>query len=73
MAGKLWTVPKGTKASQCRSCKALIYWIKTPNDKNMPVDCEVTGGEEPTAEYDGTGVSHFETCEDAKTFSGRNR
>lgn len=25
-------------AANCRSCKALIYWAKTKNGKNCPID-----------------------------------
>lgn len=69
--GPWFDVPAGTKPSECRSCRATIYWIETPNGKRMPVDCDVDGGSEPwkgvpgDGERDGHGVSHFATCEQA--------
>lgn len=70
-APQFFTVPPGTKASQCRSCRATIYWIELPSGKRMPVDCDVDGGQKPDASSltpDGTGVSHFATCPDAARF-----
>lgn len=34
----------------------------------IPVDCAVDGGAEPDSLSDGLGVSHFETCPDARDF-----
>lgn len=47
-------IPEGTEPSRCKGCKALIYWIKTRADKNMPVDPD--------------GTSHFATCPNANKF-----
>lgn len=49
-------IPEGTEPSRCKSqrCKALIYWIKTSEGKNMPVDPD--------------GTCHFATCVDAEKF-----
>lgn len=41
-------IPKGTGASECKGCSALIYWIKTKAGKNMPVDAD--------------GKPHWATC-----------
>lgn len=62
---QFFDVPAGTRAAQCRSCKAVIYWIELPSGKRMPVDCDVDGAYEPTEREDGSGVSHFATCPDA--------
>jgi len=39
--------------TECRGCKALIYWIK-PKEKLMPVNPD--------------GTSHFSNCPNAKEF-----
>jgi hypothetical protein len=69
LKGPWWVVPPGTKAAECRSCRATIYWITTANDRRMPVDVEVDGGYPPSPplaqrgeETPGYGVSHFATC-----------
>jgi len=59
------TDPKsGVTASvtQCRSCRALIYWGFTASGKSCPFNVE-----------DGapTTISHFTTCPHAKTWSKR--
>jgi hypothetical protein len=66
-------VPPGTRESECRSCHAPIYWVRTKNDKNMPVDCEVDGAYAPSDRDPGQGVSHFGTCPDAKKWSHQGR
>ena len=43
-------IPKDAHPTECRSCKATVYWIK-PKEKAMPVNPD--------------GVSHFATCKDA--------
>lgn len=75
--GPWFDVPAGTQASECRSCKATVYWIVTPSGKRMPVDCEVDGGYSPfkgvpgDGEQDGSGVSHFATCPQAAQWRQR--
>jgi hypothetical protein len=60
--GGWYPVPKGTQPAECKYCKAMIYFVRTKNDKLMPVDCEVDGGVEPTDIKDGAGISHFSDC-----------
>ena len=62
--GPWFDIPAFTHSSQCRSCKAVVYWVLTPAGKRMPVDCDVDGGHEPTIYEPGHGVSHFSTCPD---------
>jgi hypothetical protein len=53
--GKLLSeIPAGTEPKACRGCGAQIYWIITPNGKDMPVNAD--------------GISHFATCPDAAKF-----
>jgi hypothetical protein len=47
-------IPPGANPTECRGCKALVYWIRTEKGKLMPVD--------------PGGVSHFATCKDAAKF-----
>jgi hypothetical protein len=47
-------IPSSANPTECRGCRALIYWIKTAAGKAMPVNPD--------------GVSHFATCPDAKEF-----
>ena len=44
----VYEVPTHKKASKCRSCQEEIWWVKTKNGKNVPVN--------------KTGVCHFDTC-----------
>jgi len=46
-------IPPSASPTECRGCKALIYWIK-PKEKAMPVNAD--------------GISHFATCEKAAEF-----
>ncbi len=48
----LFEIPQDAKKSNCRSCDATVYWIKTAKGKNMPVNPD--------------GSSHFGNCPDAK-------
>ena len=79
-------VPAGTKPTECRgpTCGAVIYFITHPKTgRPHPVDCDVDGGEAPSAHKDsrqlgmfddigpprdGRGVTHFTTCLDAAAF-----
>ena len=44
----VYEVPTHKKASKCRSCQAEIWWVKTKNGKNVPVNAD--------------GICHYETC-----------
>ena len=73
-APQWFTVPAGTPASECRGCKATVYWIVTENDRRMPVNCDVPGGVRPVrfggdaAKDKGRGLSHFADCPNANRF-----
>lgn len=48
----------------CRSCGALVLWMKTEKGKNMPVDYDADIASE--TEFDHTRMeSHFSTCPNA--------
>jgi hypothetical protein len=64
-------------------CEATIYWITSKRGRPLPVDCAIDGGLPPSAAidphqlsmledgetpHDGRGVSHFQTCPDARRF-----
>jgi hypothetical protein len=55
-------IPAGTQPSKCRSCGAVIYWIKTAAGKNMPVSIGAPGSAAPEEREDGLGISHFADC-----------
>lgn len=40
-----------SEARVCQSCKATVFWCRTPKGKRMPLDAD--------------GVSHFATCPNA--------
>ena len=67
-------VPPTTQPEECRSCGVYVFWIVTPKEKPLPIDCDVRGGSRPakaSAKRWGLGVSHFATCPDAKLWSKR--
>lgn len=74
-APRFYTVPKGSRVCECRSalCKAPIYFVITPTESRIPVDCAVDGGNVPTDSEEGRGVSHFKTCVAVKQFSKSSR
>jgi hypothetical protein len=48
---------------KCKSCGQEIVWLKTKNDKNIPVDADTYHGE---SLFDTTKhQAHFATCKDA--------
>lgn len=69
--GSWFEVPPNARPGQCRSCKAVIYWIETAAGRKMPVDCEVDGAFEPRVDEAGRGVSHFSVCPDANQWRKR--
>ena len=55
-------IPAGTRQAECRSCRAVVFWITTKRDRKMPVSCKRDGLYEPHAHAPGLGVSHFADC-----------
>jgi hypothetical protein len=49
-----YDIPRGTSPSICKGCGAQIYWVRTPKNKNMPVDPD--------------GTPHWSTCSKAADF-----
>lgn len=66
MPGPFFTVPRGTSPAKCRYCPAVIYMVRQPSGRFMPVDCNTTDGW-PPLHVAGRGVSHFSTCPGADT------
>ncbi len=83
---QFFKVPAGTRSARCNgpTCGKQIFFIINPRTgRPMPIDCDVEGGEAPSATkdksqldafstttgHDGRGVSHFLTCPDAEQFS----
>lgn len=63
------------KKGKCKGCGAEIYWVKTDNGKNMPIDAqpekriviqEFMG--KRSGKFVDTYISHFATCPQAKRF-----
>lgn len=48
---------------RCKSCRAMIVWLKTPAGKSMPVDADSVAPEDEEYEH-GRHISHFSTCPD---------
>jgi len=72
-------VPAGSSSSTCRGkgCGALIFWVERPGKSKpgvpvktvrVPVDCSVHGGRAPTADVNGKGINHFQSCPAANRF-----
>lgn len=60
----------------CQSCGAPIFWVKTVNDKNMPLDQKSTKGfvladegELAVAKMVNVYQTHYGSCPDAKAWS----
>lgn len=72
---KLYAIPYQARPAECRKCGAVIYFGKTDNDANIPLDADQPHCEEPDARarLNGVGTSHFLTCPNANDFSGRNK
>lgn len=72
--------------SKCRSCGAEVIWVRTVNNKNMPVDVnkvqhgniilddDASGYTVATVVKAGEGdyVSHFSTCGEAADWRKRD-
>jgi hypothetical protein len=63
-------VPMGTPCVPCKgsSCNVSVFWIRTPKNRPMPVDCTAPDCYPPTSTTSGRGISHFGTCVDAAKF-----
>lgn len=63
------------KLSPCKSCPKEVAWLKTRNDKNIPVDPESLpqGWDENTIFDRRTMTTHFETCPKASMHRGSER
>lgn len=70
-APHFFDVPAGTPSVPCtgRHCDARIYKVFSPGTgTSNPIRCDVVGGELPTADRPGRGLSHFADCPDAAQF-----
>lgn len=69
--GEQPTVHSGVPPANCRSCNAVIGWLKTKLGKSMPVDfASIAKDDTTTTVYDPTRhVSHYGTCPDAAKWS----
>lgn len=73
-------VPADAKPMLCRSCGAMMYMVRQPSGKLLPVDVLVEGGVMPRRAETvngnglearvGRGVAHFATCPQGKMWSG---
>jgi len=71
--GPNWfAIPKGTAEARCRSCQQVVYWIETRSGKRMPVSVKYPGAFPPSNREDGTGISHFVDCPNAKMHRRRD-
>jgi hypothetical protein len=70
-------IPRGTGATQCRKCKATIYFAPHPSSgRAHPVSVApaiAAACVEPTALLDGAGISHFADCPNADDFRSTKR
>jgi hypothetical protein len=53
------------EVTRCRSCQALIVWLKTKAGRMMPVNYDGTVIELDTHYVHGRHTSHFATCPNA--------
>lgn len=53
------------KTSECKSCGAKIYWLKTQSGKMNPVDNDLSAEVEPPMFDHKLHTSHFATCPQA--------
>jgi len=49
-----YEIPDGVDSVPCRGCNERIYWVKTKNDRPMPVNPD--------------GTPHWATCRKAAEF-----
>ena len=65
---QLFVIPPATPAARCRSCNAVVYWVRTPAGRPMPVSVNTDVAAEcvePTMTTVGRGISHFADCPNA--------
>ena len=55
-------IPDGTPSSRCKACSATIFWVKSANDRLMPL---VETGRDLLGRV---GTSHFADCPAAPSF-----
>ena len=55
-----WFLPDPPEISQCRDCGQEVEWVKTRNQKNVPLDR-------------GTCTVHFETCPGSPATANRSQ
>lgn len=69
--GEQPTVHNAVPPGRCRSCNAVIGWLKTKLGKSMPVDfTSIAKDDTTTTIYDpARHVSHYKTCTDAAKWS----
>ena len=58
--------------SACNSCKAKILWVKTKNNKNMPIDYDVKFIDDTEFNNVVGHISHFATCPNANQHRKRS-
>lgn len=81
MARQTFVIPAGSKGVPCDGhktpggmCTSTIYFAPHPRGGQHPFDCDPAyGGQVPTENDDGVGVSHFGTCKDAQKFAKRRK
>jgi hypothetical protein len=63
---QFFDVPADTQAKKCMHCLKMIYFVRTPTGRRMPINCDVAYGYPPyntTAGWNaGRGTSHFIDC-----------
>jgi len=53
-------------STECRSCGAIIVWLKTKSGKSMPVNYETFNtGDSGVFSPENGHISHFATCPNA--------
>lgn len=55
----------------CRSCRARIIFLRTNNNRTMPVDADTVKPEDEEYDQKAGHVSHFATCTDPAAFRRR--
>jgi hypothetical protein len=59
-----FTIPARTSRSTCRSCAAMIFFIRNGSSW-MPISTAIRDAVEPGQAKDGRGISHFVDCPEA--------